>query len=163
MFERSLLFLLFLPLFGFSQDVLLDNETAVLDFLTEEGQRLTIYKDLEETYLVCRFESEDRLEFEFPKHKTNAWGKFLFSNYYRGGGIENLAMDLNYLYFIFNNSKYVVYEIFRAENNYSEYGLKVIDLDSEIIKNFKARRETVKGSLGALRDNEKIKKGDELF
>ena len=163
MHYKSLILFLLLPFYGYSQNYTLENEASLLEFFTENGKRLVVSKDVEGKYLVCRFGTINKLEFEYPKGQADAWDQFLFSYYSRGGGIDNEAMELNFLYFDYNDSKYVVYEIFTARNNSSEYGLKVIDLESEHTKNHKAKKNTVKGSLGSLRDNERIGKGDELF
>jgi len=141
----------------------LDNEEVLLEFTTKRDKKLTIAKDKSDTYLVYRYGTADKIEFEFPTNKRLAYQEFSFSWYYRGGGVQNEGMDLNYLYFKNGNYKYVVYQEYIAQTGKIESGILVINMKTDKRTTIKAVEATVKGSLYELRDDKKINVGEELF
>lgn len=142
---------------------LMDNETALLEFKTENGKRLVIAKDTVNNYLFYRFGTPNKIELEYPSDKKNSGNQFKFSYYFRGGEIQNEGVDFNYLYFKKGNYRYVVYQEYTARSKETKYGIKVINLKTKETTKIKAKPSTVEGSLGELRDNDKIKEGDKLF
>ncbi len=146
-----------------AQNFLHPNEQLIFGFENQNNKRLVIAKDKNETYLVYRFGSKDTIELEYPTNKTNAWKKFKFSNYLRGGGKKNDAMDLKYLYFQIDKYKYVVYQEYIAEKNTTSYGIKVINLQTKKTTVIKANEKNVKGSLHFFTNKNTIEKGNELF
>lgn len=142
---------------------ILSNESALLAFRTKNNKKLVIAKDTGNKYLTYRFGMPNKIELEYPKNKTNNWRQFKFSYYFRGGGVENEGVDFNYLYFKKGNYRYVVYQEYTARSEETKYGIKVINLKTKETTKIKAKPSTVEGSLGELRDNDKIKEGDKLF
>ena len=164
MAKESILVILFLiPIFTFGQKYRLENEQILFEFKTQNNKRLTIAKDKSDKYLVYRYGTENKIQFEYPNEKLNSWKKFEFSNYLRGGGKANEGMDLSYLYFQVENNKYVVYAEYLAQTGKTNYGIKVINLKNDKTTTIKANHNSIIGTLSVFRDNKKIEKGEELF
>lgn len=161
--QTALIILFLIPILTFGQNYILENEQVLLEFKTQNNKRVLIAKDKSDKYLIYRFGTKDKIEFEHPNDKSNSWKKFKFSSYLRGGGKTNEGIDLNYLYFQVDNYKYVIYEEYTAETEQTNYGIKVIDLKSRKETNIKADKKSIKGTLSIFRDNDKVEKGDELF
>lgn len=140
-----------------------NNEEFVLNFTSQTGDRLVIAKDTSNKYLVYRFGTESKIELEYPSQRKNSWENFKYSWKVRNEGIENKNKDLNYLYFKKGNYRYVVYQEYTARSKETKYGIKVINLKTQETTKIKAKPSTVEGSLGELRDNDKIKEGNKLF
>lgn len=162
--KQSILFILFLiPILTFGQKYCLENEQILFEFKTQKNKKLIIAKDKLNKYLVYRYGTKDKIEFEYPSGKLNSWKKFKFSTYLRGGGKANDGMDLNYLYFQVDDYKYVIYQEYLARTEEINYGIRVINLKNDKTTNIKAEPKTIKGSLSVFRDENKIEKGEELF
>ncbi len=160
--KKYLLIFLLLPLISNAQ-FLLGNEEIVLQFTTDGGKQVTIAKDKMDNYLIFRYGFTDQTKMEFPIDKNNSWNQFCFSWWYRGGGLKNEGIDVNYLYFNIGNNRYVVYQEYTARSGITQFGLKVINEISGEIKDTKAKSKTIQGSLMPFRENDKIQEGDELF
>lgn len=124
---------------------------------------MVVAEDTSGNYLIYRYGTTDNIELEYPSDHNDSWNKFLFSYDLRGGGIRNEGIDLNYLYFTIDKFKYVVFQEYSAHTEKTEYGIKVINKETKETINLKADPNTVSGSLGVLRDNRKMKEGEELF
>ncbi|WP_276134045.1 hypothetical protein [Polluticoccus soli] len=144
---------------------LLPGETPVITFETTNGKRAMVAREAKDGYLVYRFGSKSKVEFEFPTKDRSSWKKFSYSFYLRGGGTKNEGMDLNYLYFDNKGFRYVVYQNFYAHGNERKAGIKVINLGQKNnTTDIKAVYSTVKGSLAAFfRDNNLVVAGEEVF
>jgi hypothetical protein len=156
---------LFVGLSGISytQNYLQPNEKIQFEFRTNKDKKLVIAQDTNENYLVYRYGTIDSLELEFPENLNESWSKFKFTWYLRGGGIQNEGMDLNYLYFDSGMYRYVVFSEYIARSGKTEYGIKVINLETNKKFIIKAIPKSVKGSLFNFRELEKLKEGDVLF
>jgi len=141
----------------------LENETAILEFDCQNGNHLVIAMDNEYAYLVCRYGTMAGIELEFPVEKTDAWKQFYYSYYFRAGGDMNEGLELNYLYFENKDHKYVVYQNYYSQHPDMEYGIKIIDLETDMETVIPAELKTVKGSLLPLRDHEMVQEGDKIF
>lgn len=69
-------------------------------------------------------------------------------------------MELKYLAFTNNGTKYVVYDTYFAEGNKANAGIKVIESKNKIT-DLKGLKRTAKGNLSDLKD--KVKEGEELY
>lgn len=74
--------------------------------------------------MVYRFGKTNAIEMEFPEKTKESWTKFSYSYYMRGGGAGNEGLDLNYLYFIRNDFKYVVFDVYSAVTENRKLELK---------------------------------------
>ncbi len=72
-------------------------------------------------------------------------------------------MDLNYVYFINKDFKYIVYDTYFAVGNKQNIGIKIINLKINKTANIKGDRKTRNGTLVDFRDNNLLEIGDELF
>ena len=122
-----------------------------------------IAKDSSDKYLVYRYGSDSLIELEFPKDKINSWKKFKYSWYSRGGGIENLAMDMNFLFFDIKPYRYIVYKTYTAENGETYCGIKIYKIDGEFVTDINGDLSTVRGSLGFFRWNALVVESDEFY
>ncbi|WCM40881.1 hypothetical protein MG290_07805 [Flavobacterium sp. CBA20B-1] len=136
----------------------LKNEKVVYQLTMKNGKLLFICMDKNEKYIVYRFGSKNKIELEYPKEKDlSSFQKFEYSEYKRGGGIQNAAMELKYLAFINNGVKYVVYDTYFAEGNKTNAGIKVIE-SKDKITDLKGLKKSAKGNLFNLKN--KVKQGD---
>lgn len=157
--------ILFLSIFPFDKSTeicyKLKNENLVYQLKMKNGKQLSVCIDKDEKYIVYRYGSKNKIELEYPKEKDlSSFQKFEYSEYKRGGGIQNAAMELKYLAFTNNGIKYVVYDTYFAEINKSNAGIKVIEFQNKIT-DLKGLKKSAKGNLSNLKD--KAKEGEELY
>jgi hypothetical protein len=164
MIIKKVLFIFFLILTTtmFSQSYLLSNEKLIYSFETVGGKKMTLAKDANNKYIVYRFGTKDKIEFEYPEKSKDSWSKFTYSFYLRGGGIQNEAMDLNYIYFTNNNYTYVIYDVYHVREA-SRIGLKIIDTKTDKTIDIKGKKRTQKGTLLDFRFNELLEIGEDIF
>jgi hypothetical protein len=141
----------------------LENEVVLLSFETEQGKSIGLYLDKLEDALFCKLETDQTVDLQYPEKVKKNKNAFTYSYYFRGGGSANEGLELNFVYFIVNDIKYILYET----SHYSELkkciGLKVINLNSTQTDNYKAKDGTVNGTLVSLRESNLVLKGEELF
>ena len=157
--------ILFLSIFPFDKSTeisyQLKNEKLVYQLKMKNGKQLSVCIDKDEKYIVYRYGSKNKIELEYPKEKDlSSFQKFEYSEYKRGGGIQNAAMELKYLAFTNNGIKYVVYDTYFAEINKSNAGIKVIEFQNKIT-DLKGLKKSAKGNLSNLKD--KAKESEELY
>lgn len=160
---RILLIVLLLPL-GMQAQVkyLLPNEKVLFSFETDRYKKMVLAKDTANGYIVYRFGSYNNIELEYPARNKDSWNKFAYSYYFRSGGGANAGLDLNYVAFDNNGTRYVIYETYSAENNESAVGVKVIASDrteTDIPGIYRKRR----GTLINFRYNSLVPMGEELY
>ncbi|MES1222288.1 MAG: hypothetical protein ABUT20_42725, partial [Bacteroidota bacterium] len=119
--------------------------------------------DSTDLYLVYRFGTMDSVEFEFPAKNKTSWTKFKYSYYMRGGGVQNEGMDLNYIYFVNNKIRYVIYNTYHSIDEKIEVGIKVTDISKGKTVDIKGDYKTRKGTMSDFRDNSLLEVTDELF
>lgn len=158
-FKKIKLLLLFLLLQTsvsvLGQDYLLSNEVLIFSFKTKSGKAV-LAKDKNNKYIIYRFGTKDKIEFEFPAKTKESWQKFKYSYYMRGGGNTNDAIDLNYLAFTTNTIKYIIYDTYFSVGNKSSVGIKIIDLKTTKITDIKGQNKRRKGTLIDFRNNKVI-------
>ena len=113
-----------------------------------------------EDYIVYRFGTKDCVEFQYPEYVEDAWNSMTYDYYMRGGGVENLACDLNYLTFEHEDYTYQVYDEYDTESESSSIGILVTDKKTEKVTDIKGNIESKHGSLNNLRWNSLIKKAE---
>lgn len=78
----------------------LPDEVVVLSFKTKNKKQVFVCRNQDNKYLVYRFGRKNKMELQFPeKLDESSFKKFDYSSYFRGGGVENLGMTLDYLSF----------------------------------------------------------------
>lgn len=155
-----LLVLLSISDLSYSQDYLLPNEVNIYSFETKSGKKMTLAKDKKDKYIIYRFGTKSKIEFEYPEKTKESWRKFTHSFYLRGGGKINEGMDLNYVAFTNQNYKYVIYYTYFAVGEKVNIGVKIIDLKTKKTTDIKGDYKTFKGTLTGFRDNDLIKVDD---
>ena len=148
---------------SYAQNYVLKNEILIFSFDTKNGKHMTIAKDTANKYIIYRFGTKSKVEFEFPGKTKNSWAQFKYSFYLRGGGIQNEGMDLNYFRFSKNNFKYVVYDTYYANGNKNEIGIRVTDINTNKTTDIKGNYKTRKGTFIDFRDNKLVEIDDELI
>ncbi|MCX7820348.1 MAG: hypothetical protein N2258_01580 [Brevinematales bacterium] len=163
-FKIFSLFLLFLLVNGQNKNIkvkhqplLKEGEKVLLSFKMKKSNKImTLAVCTNWEYIIYRFGTKNKIELEFPREKNNSCEKFVYSFYNRGGGAENLGLNLNYITFTNENIVYKIYDKYYAENDTSLIGIEII--------NEKGKKFTIEGDpqskigwLDDLRDNEKIK------
>ena len=102
------------------------DEKIIFSFETvKSGKILSISISDVNDYIVYRYGEKNSIELEYPKNKKDSWKKFIYTDYYRGGGEKNEALNLNYLSFDNGNYTYTVYDEYTSSSR--SVGVKVID------------------------------------
>lgn len=126
----------------------LPNEVVVLSFKTKKKKQVFLCRDKDNHYLVYRFGSKPKVELQFPgKLDETSFQKFEYSSYFRGGGVENLAMNLDYLSFTNSGYRYVIYKTYASESegHEDEVGIRVIHLKTQKETNIEGDFNTFEG------------------
>ena len=148
---------------SFAQSFTLPNEEVIFSFTTQNGKKVTLNKDTANNYIIYRFGTKDKIEFEFPGKSKRSWTNFKYSFYLRGGGTQNEGMDLNYIIFTNNGFKYVIYDTYFSVGNKKDIGIKIINLKTNKTTKIKGDRKSQAGTLVEFRHNNLLEIGDELF
>jgi len=148
---------------SYGQKYILPNEELIYSFETQSGKTVLLAKDKGNEYIVYRFGTKDKIEFEYPEKTKDSWFKFKYSFYFRGGGKDNEGMDLNYVYFTNNDFQYVVYDTYFSVGEKLNVGIKIIDLKANKTINIKAKTHTQKGTLVDFRYNYLLEIGEDFF
>jgi len=141
---------------------LLPNEEMVFSFTTAQGKEMVLAKDRSDKYLVYRFGTREKIEMEYPEKTNDSWKKFNYSYYLRSGGEENAGLDLNYLCFLRNGIRYVIYDSYSAESASSYFGVKVI-VPGKTGTDIEGYGNSRKGNLLHFRDNDLVETSEEQF
>ena len=139
------------------QDLILPNEEIVYCFETKNGKTMMLAKEKTDGYLVYRFGTKNKIDFEFPTKTNDSWNQFRFSYYFRGGGKKNAGTDLNELFFVNGDFKYVIYSSYYAgddeEPESYDIGVRVVDLKNDKMTVISGKPKTEKGTLAKFRSN----------
>ncbi|QBZ97642.1 hypothetical protein [Flavobacterium sangjuense] len=154
--QIALFFLLFSKL-SFGQDYLLPNEEVLFSFETKAGKKMILAKDKHGKYIVYRFGTSKKIELEYPEKNKESWNKFTFAYYSRGGGVQNLAMDLNNVFFKIGNFEYSIHENYYSESNENDVGITIRNTATEKTSEIYGKYNSVKGSLYKFRSNKLLK------
>jgi hypothetical protein len=130
-----------------AQSYLLPHEICIMSFRTKNNKMVMVAKDKDDKYLIYRFGTKEKIEFEFPGKTKESWSKFKYSYYSRGGGKQNAAQELRHISFTNNNYKYFVYDNYHSESDEFEIGVRVLNLNTQKWTNYGGRLNTKKGSL----------------
>jgi hypothetical protein len=157
--------LLFCTQQAFGQSGLLkEGEQTVFSFKTKNNKEVVIARSKNNTYLVYRYGNAGKVELEYPANKeASGWNNFFYSYYLRGGGVENEGMELNYLYFINGDYKYVIYDTYFSIDNKYDVGVKVINIKTKKVVAVEGDISSKKSTLTDFRDKLTVTEGDELF
>jgi hypothetical protein len=136
-----------------AQIYLLANEELIFSFNTKNGKHVVLAKDKNNSYIIYRFGTASKIEFEFPGRSRESWLKVKYAFYLRGGGIQNDGMDLNYIYFSNNDFKYTIYDTYTTEDQKSDLGVRVTDLKTNKTTDIRGVYKSRKGTLAGFRDN----------
>ena len=139
-----------------AQNYILENEELIFSFNTKNGKKLVLAKDKANGYIVYRFGTKDKIELEYPEKNKESWSKFTYGYYSRGGGKQNLAMQLESIFFQINNFEYTIYKNYHSEDNSFETGIKIKNLLDDKMTIIAGKYKTIKGSFYKLRDEELI-------
>ncbi|OCK52331.1 hypothetical protein BA768_12100 [Chryseobacterium sp. CBo1] len=158
---KKLIFILtFLIPVTFWAQYFLPNEEVIYSFETKNGKKMTLVKDKNNQYIQYRFGTANKIEMEFPKERTKeSWKKFHYNSYFRGGGIDNAAMEIDNLLFTNNGFEYVIFRAYHSEGNDYSAGIVIKDSkgkETRINGNYK----TVKGCICNLEDTKMIERED---
>jgi len=134
------------------------GETEIFRFKTSGGKTAVICTGDSDSYIVYRFGTNGKVELVYPAAMNiDSWQLFTYSYYFRGGGKENAGLDLNYLSFENNGYLYKLYQEYSAEDNSETAGILVTGANG-VETDFKAVKNSVKGSLVDLRYMDKLKR-----
>lgn len=145
------------------KSVSLDTEDVLFSFDTEQGKTVSFCKSQNKQGLVFKYGTDKKTDILYPQQVKPNELLFTYSYYLRGGASANEGIDLNYIYFELNGFKYILYETSHYGDKKNNVGLKVINIKTADVSDYKAVDGTVRGTLLFLRDSELVIKGEELF
>ena len=141
-----------------NDDLCADNEKVIFSFKTTSSKTISICAAKDESYLVYRFGTKNKVELEFPESKAGSWEKFTFYHQRGDGGtMEDYGVNWygEYLFFINGASRYEIYNVQtynRSGETEEKVGITVTHITSKkdtVIKGVPGSR---KGDLSVLRD-----------
>jgi len=145
----------------FAQSYLQSNEVCIMSFRTKNNKIVMLARDKDNKYLIYRFGTKDKIEFEFPTKTKESWTKFKYSHYSRGGGKQNLAEELRHISFINNNFKYVIYDSYYSESDEFDIGVQVLDLKTKKLTDYEGTLNSKKGSL-SFKESSKLEEDKDI-
>lgn len=162
--------ILLLSITIFSQKNLLyklPNEKTIYSFQTPKGKMMYLNVDTNLNYIVYRFGTKNKVELEFPTEKDkSSFEKFEYTHYFRPlqKGVE--GMDLKYVAFVNNGTKYIIFDnvtMYANSSSVRNIGIKVLISKDEIGIKIKGRNRTRRGSLGYFSNEKILKLSDEIY
>lgn len=163
---KKITLLLFVWFFGvdahaqFDSSLCKPNEDIVFAFQLEDQQWVSVCKEKNGKYLLCRFGQNNKIQLQVPALlDSTSWNRFTFSGYNRGGGKANAAMHFAYLSFKNKDVIYEVYELWNSEDSIEHCGLTVMIKNKAIDK--PGVLKTRKGNLLELLYNDRMKKEED--
>lgn len=123
------------------------NEKLLFSFSTEQSETLKLTLDTVNNVMIYRFGRTNMPELEIRDDLNDSIPIFTYSYYFRGGGVDNAGLDLNYVTFVNKGYKYLIYYEYSAEEDNFSIGVSVKDINKVHISNIKGIYKTVQGSL----------------
>lgn len=131
---------------SFSQEA---NEKTLFSFKTKSNKSMVLSLDTVKNEMIYRFGNETTTELEIKDNLNDTIPVFHYSYYFRGGGIANAGLDLNYVTFVNAGYEYKIYYEYSAEGNDSSVGIRVKNLSDNKTVDIKGQYKSVDGSLVA--------------
>lgn len=157
---KKIKFTVFLFLFAkicFAQTYILPNEEAVFSFKTKKGKKMVLAKDKNNEYIIYRFGTSKKIELEYPEKNKESWNKFTFAYYSRGGGVKNLAMDSDTVFFKIDDYEYGIYSDYYSEGNDYITGIRIVNEVTKKISVIEGIYSSIVGNLSDFRNNSLLK------
>lgn len=134
-----------------------EGEKVLFGFQVADSNKIiSICMADDESYIVYRFGTRDKIELEFPEDRGNSFSYFNYSYYLRGGGVENAGLDFNYFNFSNGDYQYQVYDEYEAETAIRAVGIRVIDEKTGKETDINGDSNSIIGSMTSFREMEKI-------
>ena len=146
----SILFLLFSCLSAYGQT---NSETNLFSFESDLNETISLSLDTISDILVFRNGDSKGKGIIIKDHLNDNDTIFVYSYYFRGGGVENAGLDLNYVTFNYENDRYEIYDEYSAEGQSYSVGLRIFEGDSEGGYSITGKYESIKGSIIDFRYN----------
>lgn len=156
------IFLINFSITAIGQTYLLPNEINILCFKTKNDKVVVLAKDKSNGYIIYRFGTANKIEFEFPSKTKDSWSKFKYSYYSRGGGKKNAAENLSHVSFTNGHYKYFLYDCYYSESDEFLIGIQVINLKNGKSTDIKGKIKTKKGSLTNFNGKELLEIDEEI-
>lgn len=131
----------------------LANEELIFSFQMPSGKKCSISVEEYQEYIIYRYGTKERIELQYPAVIDQSWELFTLETYSRGGGAANEGLSTEYLSFINNGYKYIIYEEYSAVSDKTYVGIRIITPDGDEI-DLEGIPETKKGSIGKLSSDE---------
>jgi hypothetical protein len=122
--KSAILVLAFL-VFAFSAKSQAPSEVNILSFKTDKGKVVQLNEDTASNSLVFRYGTLGNWEIVFIDNLDDDEAIFSSSGYFRGGGIDNAGLDLNYLHFNYDGYDYSVFDEWSAEGETHAHGVRI--------------------------------------
>ncbi len=134
------------------------KEEIILEFnLVETGERVGIYVDSNNEYMVFRLAKDGEIIVEGPNFDESSWDYFSLYSYHRGGGVENEGLDIAQLTYSDGSSVYRIGQEYSAVENKTSYFFNISENEKEEGISYTVDESTVVGDLRTLANYDKIK------
>jgi hypothetical protein len=129
------------------------NEDIVISFLINESPKryATLCSDKEGDYIVFRLGTSKSIRTEVLGESLSVAPKFEYEYYFRGGGKDNMGLDLNHLYFEDADNHYDLFDEFDAVSEKRTVGITIHNLAEKTDETFYAIDSTIIGRMSTLR------------
>ena len=132
------------------------NEKVIFSFKTTNSKTVSICTAKDDSYIVYRFGTKNKVELEFPENKADSWEKFIF--YHQRGDASTMEQSgVNwygeYLFFTNSGYKYEIYNVSSVKANgetEEKVGINVTQLSTNKVTDIKGIPSSRKGDLSAL-------------
>lgn len=112
----------------YNSNLCLPTENLVIRFdMKDSDKTLAVCMDKEKKYLVYRFGTKDKIEFEYPENKEKSFDNFTYLHQDNAG--EDQSETLDTLAFQNGDYEYVVYQRLALQNTY--VGVKINTLSTK--------------------------------
>jgi len=146
-----------------AQNLKKPNEDVVFAFSFNSEREVDLVMDKDKKTMAFRLGLPKKLELDFPESATGSLEKFTYSYNFRANGAKNDGYNQNYVWFIYNGQKYVIYEEYYATGTIPDVGLMIVDLKTNVSYETKGIPETRVGTLEDFRDESPIKEAPAIF
>ena len=123
------------------------NEVNLYSFQTVLNTKMALSLDTIDNTMYYRYDHKGANELEVMDNLNDSTAVFTYSNYLRGGGIENAGLDLNYIRFEHNGHRYEIFDEYAAEGDTQAIGIRMINEETGAEEEIAGITASVSGSI----------------
>lgn len=153
---KLVLYFIFTSSICYAQQLKKSNEEVIFSFTTLDNKTVTVAYEKQQNYVVVRYGTKEKLEFEVIESKTTGEKKLKYS-FYKRGTIQHINyLDLNYLCLNLGSMQYVIFEDYISTHADPEIGIIITDANVGERKEIKGVSATRQGGMRDFKENELV-------